>query len=108
MKKAMSMAGICILGIFALLGVFLTTIMFHEYTHVVQSKGSVSFNYDLNQASFAHILHDVKEWGSNDEFKAFVEHSEGSADIIESSTGYVSSFFLGGSIFFLLFGRKKQ
>jgi hypothetical protein len=108
MKKAMIISGFGILGIFALFGVFLATILFHEYTHVVQSKSSISINYDLNQPTFAHVLHDINEWNCHNEFKEFVIYSENSADKVEFGTGFVSAFLLGGSLFFLVFSRFKK
>lgn len=106
--KKWQIIGVAVFGIFALLGVFFTGLVSHEYTHVVQSSGAVSVNYDLQQSTFGHVKHNIDAWETTNAFNSWVSQTEISADIVEQTTGFSAAFVLGGSVVYLMFGVKYE
>lgn len=99
---------VVLLSVFAIIGSFFSTIVFHEVTHVYQSNNPLSLSYDMLQPTFTHVLHDVKSWENNNAFINFVKHTEFSADLTQEFFGYIMSFLIGTCTFALVFKRLDE
>lgn len=89
-------------GLLAIMGIIFTTLLAHEYTHVLQSKSPTSICYDMQQQSFMHVKHDITAYQTIENFKEFATFSEKSARIVEQLVGYLTAILAGIGMTYVL------
>ena len=75
------------------LGIFQASLLVHEYTHVLQSKGPTSLRWDFRQNTWMSVAHSVCEEDcayTSKEFSKFKTYTEKWADL----SGHISLILL--------------